>query len=158
MAQSTTKLLMWRRSMAVSLRHLPTKITKGSNTIGILDLNENLQKDISDSVAFRRVLQQIIDDGIEYASNLAPERTGLMKSTIRDGGIEIDGDIATASIVVGEGAPYWVFVEYGTGGRGAASEQPEPGLPQGYQHGGSAGMAAQPFMRPTLWFLRQRFG
>lgn len=44
---------------------------------------------------------------------------------------------------------YYPFVELGTGRRGAASSQPG-GVPDGYSHGPSPGMAARPALRPSL--------
>ena len=54
-------------------------------------------------------------------------------------------------------AAHALFVEYGTGRRGAATTgRPKP---EDYRHGGQAGMEAQPYMRPALNdVLRRWFG
>lgn len=51
---------------------------------------------------------------------------------------------------------YAKFVEYGTGRRGAASQQPEPGVDSAYSHGSKPGMGAQPFMRPAVAEVRKK--
>lgn len=124
----------------------------------LVEFNRRLEEEILKQEEMRIAVLQILDDGVEYARNLAAVDTGAMRDSIRNGGFqEIDGE-AVGVIEVGDGAPHWIFIEYGTGQRGAASDQPEPGVAEGYQHGTSAGIAAQPFLRPTLWYLRQRYG
>jgi len=124
----------------------------------LLQINQRLEREIEEDIAFKQGILNIVEDGVEYAKNLAAVRTGAMRDSITNGGLQyIDGQLM-GIIEVGDGAEYWVFVEYGTGQAGAGSEQPEPGVAEGYVHGSSRGMPAQPFMRPTLWYLRQRYG
>ena len=71
----------------------------------------------------------------------APVRTGYLVSTIESTPPEDNGSSVTATVAAG--ADYAVFVEYGTGVRGAAS-----GGGEGY--GSQPGMTAQPYMRPAI--------
>jgi len=77
------------------------------------------------------------------ARRLCPVDTGRLRSSIElellEGGLV--GQVGTA-------VEYAPFVEYGTGDAGASSEHPE--LPEGYQHGESAGQPAQPFLNPAF--------
>lgn len=80
------------------------------------------------------------------------------------GGGILKGSIESAAVQGGRGKdwkvftnkPYAKFVEYGTGRRGAASKQPDPGVDPEYVHGSTAGMGAQPFLRPAVNFTREK--
>lgn len=123
-----------------------------------VQLNPRLRQEFNDDPDVRQNLREIANLAVQYAYNLAAKATGKMASTIKFYGFEVrDGELH-AIIEVGDGAEYWVFVEYGTGIRGASSRQPEPGTPPGYAHGSSPGMSAMPFMRPTLLYLGSRIG
>lgn len=58
----------------------------------------------------------------------------------------------------GATAPYWAFVEYGTGRRGAKSRQPDPGVAASYRHGGIQGQRAQPYLRPAILAVKRKVG
>lgn len=77
------------------------------------------------------------------AQGYAPVRTGALREsitmTIDDQGTTIIGRVAAT-------APYAVYVEYGTGQRGAES----PGAGPGPYSEHWKGMSAQPYMRPAL--------
>lgn len=143
---------------------LPTSvldINTGANfksTVDVLGgfiLNPNLEAEINGSSEMTDTLQELVTMATEYAMNLAPVRDGIMIGTIAG---RVEGSGAERHGIVEVGSDHWIFVEYGTGMRGAGSAQPAPGLPGGYKHGSVAGQAAQPFMRPTLWWLRNQIG
>lgn len=122
-------------------------------------LADGISEELMRDADYLAAMKQIADEGAEYAQNLAPiGETGNLRDSIISKGATLEGDVAVGLIEVGDGASYWAFVEYGTGQRGSASEQPDPGVAEGYSHGPSTGMEAQPYMRPTLWYLRQRIG
>lgn len=127
----------------------------------VIEINDDLERQIMEGPAYVAAMSKMVSEGAEYARNLAAVDTGNMRDSIKEGDISQDPSnpsLVVGTIEVGDGAPYWVFVEYGTGQLGASSAQPDPGVAEGYNHGPSTGMPAQPFMRPTLWWLRQRFG
>lgn len=120
--------------------------------------NENFANEFNNDQEVRAELERLAQLAVEYAQNLSAVESGAMRDSVRFVGFqEVEGQLA-AVIEVGDGAEYWVYVEYGTGVRGAASEQPDPGLPVGYAHGSVAGVPARPFMRPTINYLRNRVG
>lgn len=85
-------------------------------------------------------------------------RTGALRDSIR--GELSTGTAGMISGSVSAGGPeafYWAFIEYGTGARGAGSDQPDPGRPVGYGYNRSwKGNRAYPFLRPALIELRAR--
>ena len=127
----------------------------GVTMIGSFVLNRNLETDIIDSQGMERTLSELVTMATEYAINLAPVRDGDLVGSI-NGSVEGSGTSKQGYVEVG--TDHWMFVEYGTGVRGAGSDQPNPGLPGGYVHGSVAGQLAQPFMRTTLWWIRNQVG
>lgn len=122
-------------------------------------INDGLTEELSRDADYILAMEKVTEEGAEYAQNIVPVgETGDLRASIHAEKPSIEDGELVGRIKVGEGAPYWAYVEYGTGSAGAGSEQPPPGLADGYSHGPSAGMAAQPYMRPTLWWLRQRIG
>jgi len=140
-----------------NVRGIGKKIMSGGLVEGTLFMNPDLEKDINTSPEMLRELTTLTDKAAQYAFNLAPWRSGTMRNSIQPE-VGLFNNSYVGLVKVGSGASYWVFVEYGTGQRGAGSDQPEPGTPQGYAHGGRAGQAAQPFMRRTLWWLKEQIG
>ena len=123
----------------------------------VLKSNEDILKQLDGEQKAQEQFTKMVKRGAEYAQRTAPlGETGNLRSSIRAEPLTTDSQgILTGKITVGNGiAPYWSFVEYGTGTRGASSEQPPPGLPASYRHGVGAGMEAQPFMRPTILWLK----
>lgn len=110
----------------------------------------------------RESMEEVVEVGEEAAKRRCPVDSGIMKSTIegkaRRRGTEIQGVLS----VGGEGgseAPYWPFVEYGTGSKGSStrdrglgesSDVRAAGYTYDYRSTGFVGMVAQPFMRPAL--------
>lgn len=124
-----------------------------------LELNANLERELADDEEVRQNLKELAEIGVQYAQNLAARDTGKMADSIKFTGFEYDQDYGLVGVIeVGEDADYWVFIEYGTGARGAGSPQPEPGLPEGYEHGPGSGVTARPFMRPMILHLKGRIG
>lgn len=80
----------------------------------------------------------------EEAKAIVPVRTGTLRDSIsarppaEENGVVVGAVEATA--------PYAMYVEYGTGRRGAES----PGRGEGPYSMGWAGMAAQPYLRPAI--------
>ena len=92
-----------------------------------------------------------------------PVRSGRLYRSLKGSVSLAKGTIAVVLKAGGAGAEHWIFVEYGTGQRGAQSPQPEGpsgyhsgSTPRGYNHGPSAGMAAQPYMRPAMLAIGKR--
>lgn len=116
----------------------------------------------------RPIAEQVAEVGKERAQQLAPVRTGVLRSSIESQVRKRNGRLEARVLVNVNGtAPYWAFVEYGTGLRGAASPQVPPlGTPAGwrydYRDQGWVGQQAQPFLRPALltmwrsWVQRAR--
>ena len=125
-----------------------------------LVINDNIQEQFNNDSEAKAAIKKITDEGAKYAQNLAPVGdTGNLRDSIVSLGAVVEEEGLVGVIEVGGTiAPYWAFVEYGTGLAGAGSDQPEPGVADDYSPGPSAGMAAQPFMRPTIWYLKQRIG
>jgi HK97 gp10 family phage protein len=78
----------------------------------------------------------------QRAQELAPVDTGALRDSIT---VEIDDSGKTVVGTVGPHVDYAVFVEYGTGQRGASSADAGPG-----PYGDTPGQAAQAFMRPAF--------
>ena len=100
--------------------------------------------------------QLISADGLRIMHGSVPVRSGRLKRSLKSRVSRAGGMISVVLEAGGPEAPHWAFVEYGTGMRGAMSNQPVKGLPKGYHHGASPGMAAQPYMRSTLAKLRRK--
>ncbi len=112
--------------------------------------------------AGRELMENVINIGQEAAVRRVPVQTGNLQGTIearvaREGG-SIRGILRVGG-PAGKTAPYWAFVEYGTGIRGGASanftQSDDTQIrAQGFQHdfqgAGWKGMAARPYMRPAL--------
>ena len=130
-------------------------VSGGGINVAIV-LNPDLEEEINGSEEMQRTLDDLIRMATEYAINIAPVRDGVLVGTIEGEVLNTGTERIEGRVNVG--TSYWQFVEYGTGIRGSASEQVPPGLPAGYQHGQVAGQASQPFMRLTLWWLREQIG
>ena len=93
--------------------------------------------------AARTAVEQSNAIVVAEAKRLCPVDTGELQNSIMSSVTEADktivGEIAAT-------APYAVYVEYGTGIRGAGSAGAGPGPYSATW----AGMVAQPFMRPAL--------
>ncbi len=87
------------------------------------------------------------------ARKLAPVDTGELREKIRATDPEIKGDTVEATVVAG--AEHSVYVEYGTGIRGAESELPA-GMPPATYRPDWAGQRAQPYMYPAFRQNRQK--
>lgn len=88
-----------------------------------------------------------------------PYRTGSLARSIRSRVVRNNREHIRVELSAGgRTAPYWAFVEYGTGRRGAGSRQPEPGLPPGYRHSGVGGQKAQPYLRPSILAVKRKVG
>ncbi len=90
-------------------------------------------------------------------SSTAPKLRGSIKGKVRR-----EGKWRVPVAEVTAETPHAPFVEMGTGRRGKRTVNigvgPLKGPPPGYVHGPSAGMVAQPFLRPALWeALRTHF-
>ncbi len=112
--------------------------------------------------AGREIMEDVIGIGEEAAIRRVPVQTGNLQGTIEGkvmrSGASIRGVLRVGG-PAGKTAPYWAFVEYGTGIRGAASgtftQSDDTTIrAQGFQHDYQGtnwkGMAARPFMRPAL--------
>lgn len=82
------------------------------------------------------------------AKKKTPVDTGRLRSSIT-GSVDADGlggEVATTNV------KYAAFVEYGTGRRGATASAfiDEEDEPVTWEYGPSAGMPAQPYLRPAL--------
>lgn len=86
-------------------------------------------------------VQEVTQAVESQARAYAPVRTGYLVSTIESTAPEDNGSSVSATVAAL--APYAVYVEYGTGMRGAAT-----GGGEGY--GSQPGMVAQPYMRPAI--------
>lgn len=107
---------------------------------------------------FRRVANEME----AVAVSLAAERTGELKHSIR---AVVRQPSGTIFIELTASAAHAGFVEYGTGGRGRATQNIGIGASMGalrafgkgtYTHGASKGMVAQPFLRPAVLSVIQR--
>jgi HK97 gp10 family phage protein len=88
-----------------------------------------------------------------------PSRTGRLLGTIKSRLTnEVNGILSIKLTAGGSVAPYWAFVEYGTGRRGQASRRGEVGTPTGWRYGTIAGQRAQPYLRPALLLVKRRIG
>jgi len=101
--------------------------------------------------------------GESMMKQLVPVDTGALYRSLKGSVSLAKGTIAVVLKAGGPGAEHWMFVEYGTGMRGKASPQPAGpsgyhagDTPRGYSHGASAGMAAQPYMRPAMAAIGKR--
>lgn len=112
--------------------------------------------------AGRELMENVINIGEEAALRRVPVQTGNLQGTIQGRvarqGTSIKGIIRVGG-PAGKTAPYWAFVEYGTGIRGGASanftQSDDTNIrSQGFKHDaqgrGWKGMAARPYMRPAL--------
>lgn len=88
-------------------------------------------------------MSEVAEEVARRAKRKAPVDEGRLRSAIR---IEHVGDAAYEVVA---GVDYAEFQEMGTGVAGAASPQPG-GIPEGYEHGPSAGMKAQSYLRPAV--------
>lgn len=133
---------------------MTTKIGSTSVTSQFI-INPNLKSDVLNGKDMERALNKIVKMATQYAINIAPTRDGDLVASIRG---FIQGSSSGKEGVIEVGTDHWMYVEYGTGIRGAASHQPAPGTAAGWVHGPSAGQTAQPFMRLTLWWIRNQVG
>ena len=78
---------------------------------------------------------------------VAPVNGGNLRRSIHATAPEVRGDAIEAKVVAG--AEYAVYVEYGTGVRGADSSLPE-GMPPVTYSPDWAGQTAQPYMYPAM--------
>lgn len=95
--------------------------------------------------------------GVAEAKRRVPVVTGNLRDSI--GGTVRPGNQGILTIEITAGgpqAPYWAFVEYGTGSRGAQSRQVEPGRAPGYKYGAFPGQPAEPYLRPAMLTIRRR--
>ncbi len=112
--------------------------------------------------AGREIMENVINIGEQAAVRRVPVQTGNLQGTIQ-GFVQREGGSILGILRVGgpagKTAPYWAFVEYGTGIRGGASanftQSDDTQIrAQGFQHdfqgAGWKGMAARPYMRPAL--------
>lgn len=118
----------------------------------------------------REAMQSVVDVGEEAATRRVPVQTGRLQGTIRGFVRREGGEIQGILRVGGPGgrqAPYWAFVEYGTGIRGAATsphvQSDDTSIKaQGYRHDHQGaqwkGMRARPYMRPALDDMAAFFG
>ena len=83
------------------------------------------------------------DKVLSTAQQLVPVDTGELKAS---GHLEVSQSGKTVAAAVVFDAPYSVYVEFGTGIRGAAS----PGAGDGPYSESWPGMAAQPYLRPAF--------
>lgn len=103
-----------------------------ANLKGLADIKD-------DAVAF---LDQKGSEILDIAGANVPRLTGELASS----GYKVL-DPENLTVEVGFDSPHAVFVELGTGRRGAASST-DPAV-EGYEHGGKPGMDAQPFLWPA---------
>lgn len=128
------------------------------NVRGAFHYNTQFPLDWSRDSEVRLRFNELKEIALEEARRRVPVATGTLRSSIqgkvtskRTGIIEIELTVG------GRGeAPYWAFVEYGTGRRGARSRQVEPGTPDGWVYGQINGQTAQPFMRPAMLVVKRR--
>lgn len=93
------------------------------------------------------------------AERRVPTGTGRLLGTIKSSLTkEVNGILSIKLTAGGSVAPYWAFVEYGTGRRGASSRRGEVGTPTGWRYGTIAGQRAQPYLRPALLLVKRRIG
>ena len=78
---------------------------------------------------------------------LAPVDSGDLQKRVRARSPEINGDAVEAKVVAN--TEYAVYVEYGTGVKGAGSSLPE-GMPPATYRTDWTGQVAQPFMYPAM--------
>lgn len=76
------------------------------------------------------------------AQSICPVDTGALRAS---GHVEVASTGKTAAVAVVFDAPYSVYVEYGTGQRGASSSGAGDG-----PYGSTAGQPAQPYLRPAF--------
>lgn len=128
------------------------------NVRGSFRYNTRFPKEWSRDPRVRARFQELLGIVLNEARKRAPVVTGALRDSI-EGKVTVgrNGIIKIEVTVGGRGiAPYWAFVEYGTGRRGAASRRIEPGNPVGWRYGRIAGQTAQPFMRPAMLVLKRR--
>ena len=112
---------------------------------GFFRLNEDYKQVVLDMT--RPHLEEIAEVGKNLAYASAAKDTGEMADSIQSGTRKL-GDRIEAFVVVG--SDHWQFVEYGTGQRGALTNDATGIQSQGYSHGESIGQPSRPFMRPAL--------
>lgn len=84
-----------------------------------------------------------------HAKDVVPVDTGNLKNSIQ---ASMEGELTA---VVAVGAEYGVYVEFGTGARGAASNIERP---EGIRYSSDwAGMPAQPYLTPAAEAVRPSF-
>lgn len=112
------------------------------------------------NAAMTPFMRDAANEMLDVAKALVPVDTGDLKASLRsDVAVGTKGNpIATVTA----SAAHAGFVEYGTGRRGKATQNVGAvgrlEKPPSYVHGPSAGMFAQPYLRPALWhILRTRF-
>ena len=88
-------------------------------------------------------VQASVDLVRDTAQRLAPVDTGALRDSITS---EVDASGTTVVGRVGPHVPYAVYVEFGTGRRGAQS----PDAGEGPYDPNWAGMVPQPYMRPAV--------
>lgn len=97
--------------------------------------------------AFEQAARLSVEQGayavLETAESIVPVDTGELRDS---GSVElIEGGVRPSAAVVFD-SEHAAYVEYGTGDRGAAS----PGAGDGPYTPGWPGMAAEPYLRPSL--------
>lgn len=123
----------------------------------IMKSEKEIQKELVGEAKAVAAFQMMVDRGADYATLLAPEKTGDLKASIQSEPVTLTSRNYLRGVIKA-GTDHWHFQEYGTGLAGASSPQPDPGIAEGYYHGKSSGHVAQPYLRPTLFWLRTVVG
>ena len=122
--------------------------------------NTRFPKQWSRQPATRKLWAQMVDIAKNQARRtVRVGRTGALQKSIKGEVILTNsgGYIQGRVVAGGIGLERWAFIEYGTGQRGIASDQPAPGRPVGYRsRPGWVGNRAYPYLRPALIGLRTR--
>lgn len=119
-------------------------------TVGRVRVSADLEETLQD-LAFVEWLK-IVPELEATAKKLVPVDTGALKASIKAHAQRRGRGTVEARVVAS--MPYADFVEYGTGRAGAGTVDAGPGgqldPPGSYRHGPSAGMVAQPYLRPAV--------
>ena len=114
---------------------------RASSTYTPVDISRVMQRIVPQMIA---AVTEGCDAVATEAEAIVPVDTGLLKSSIVIGKVELDGNTVRGSVEAN--TPYAGYVEFGTGKRGASSPGAGP-----YPYTDSwPGMPSQPYMRPAL--------
>ena len=142
-----------------SRQHLSGRTIKGGWTGGRfrVTFDPTLPAQFAADPTVQASFASMAEFGEHIMKQLVPIKSGALYRSLKGKVSLAKGTIAVILQAGGAGVEHWIFVEYGTGQRGARSPQPQGpsgyhsgSAPRGYSWGPSAGMAAQPYMRPAM--------